>query len=103
MGLRHAVILEFMGLSDPPESLRAFVRDGRITAYPKKPERRRLLLEQVAGEFEPGRYYPESEVNLVLKAIADDHAALRRYLVESELLSRTPDGVYWRTGGPVLV
>ena len=30
-----------------------------------------------------------------------DHAALRRYLVDEDLLSRTPDGTYWRSGGTV--
>ena len=97
------VILRCMGLSDPPEPVRAFLLDGRITGYPRNPERRRLLFEQVALEFEPGRYFPESEVNAVLKGITDDPATLRRYLVEHELMSRTPDGVYWRSGGPVPV
>lgn len=36
----------------------------------------------------------------MLRAFHDDHAALRRYLVESELLSREAN-VYWRSGGPV--
>ena len=92
-----------MALSDPPEQVRVFVRDGRITGFPKKPERRRVLLEQVAQEFEPGRYYPEPDVNAVLKTISDDYVTLRRYLIDHELLSRTPDGIYWRTGGPVPV
>lgn len=35
--------------------------------------------------------------------VYDDHAALRRYLVDEELLSRTPDGTYWRSGGTVPV
>ena len=97
------VILRCMGLSDPPEPVRPFLQDGRITGYPRNSERRRCLLEQVALEFEPGRYFPESEVNAVLNAITDDAATLRRYLVEYELMSRTPDGVYWRSGGPVPV
>jgi hypothetical protein len=62
-----------------------------------------LLLEQVALEFEPGRYFDESQVDEVLKSVTDDHATLRRYLVDHELMSRTPSGIYWRTGGPVLV
>ena len=56
----------------------------------------RLLLDQVAQAFEPGRRYQELAVNEILKAIYDDHAALRRYLVDEDLLSRTPDGTYWR-------
>jgi hypothetical protein len=86
-------------LGDPPDQLRAFVRDGRITVMPAKRTRRRLLLDQVVQAFEPGRTYPESAVDEVLKAIFDDHCALRRYLVDEAFLSRTPAGTYWRAGG----
>ncbi len=88
-------------LADPPQLLRAFVRDGRITMLPVKRTRRRLLLDQVAQAFEPGRTYPEAEVNQILKAFFDDHCALRRYLIDEEFMSRTADGLYWRAGGTV--
>jgi hypothetical protein len=88
-------------MADPPHQLRAFVRDGRITALPTKRTRRRLLLDQVAQAFEPGRRYPESAVDEVLKAIFDDHCTLRRYLVDEAFLARTAAGTYWRTGGTV--
>jgi len=90
-------------LADPPDQLRAFIRDGRITAVPAKRIRRRLLLDQVAQAFEPGRRYPEAVVSEVLKSLYDDHAALRRYLVDEELMSRTADGTYWRSGGTVTI
>jgi ADP-ribose pyrophosphatase YjhB (NUDIX family) len=80
--------------------LRAFTRDGRITSIPVQRARRRLLLEHVAGSFEPGVRYPEREVNAVLRAWYPDHATLRRYLVDELLLDRA-EGVYWRIGGPV--
>ena len=88
-------------LADPPAQLRAFIRDGRITAVPAKRARRRLLLNEVAQAFEPGRKYPESAVDEVLKSVFDDHCALRRYLVDEAFMSRTADGVYWRAGGTV--
>ena len=88
-------------LADPPTELRAFVRDGRITAMPAKRTRRRLLLDKVVQAFEPGRRYPESVVDETLKAVFDDHCTLRRYLVDEAFLSRTADGVYWRAGGTV--
>jgi hypothetical protein len=88
-------------LADPPDQLRAFVRDGRITALPAKRTRRRLLLDQVAQAFEPGRRYREAEVDQVLKAVFDDHCALRRYLIDEEFMSRTAAGLYWRAGGTV--
>ena len=86
-----------------PRQLRPFVRDGRITAMPAKRAARLLLLDQVAQAFEPGRRYQELTVNQILKAFYDDHAALRRYLIDEDLLSRTPDGTYWRSGGTVPV
>jgi hypothetical protein len=88
-------------LADPPAALRAFIRDGRITAMPAKRPRRLLLLDQVAQAFEPGRRYPEPVVDEILRAVFDDHCTLRRYLVDESFLSRTTEGVYWRAGGTV--
>jgi hypothetical protein len=101
------VILELMDdhaeglLADLPEQLRPFIRDGRITALPAKRTRRRLLLNQVAQAFEPGRRYPEKAVDEILKAVVDDHCMLRRYLIDEAFLSRTAAGIYWRIGGTV--
>jgi len=50
--------------------------------------------------FEPGVKYPERDVNAILRAWHDDHAALRRYLVDEGLLDRE-GGQYWRSGGYV--
>ncbi len=82
--------------------LRTFVVDGRLTHLPAAHGKRQVVLEHIAASFEPGIRYPEREVNAVLRAWHDDYAALRRYLVDSDLLSRA-DGTYWRTGGPVAV
>ena len=99
------VILELMGahdiLADLPHELRPFIRDGRITAVPAKRTRRLLLLDRVAQAFEPGRKYPEAYVDAILKAIFDDHCALRRYLIDESFMSRTAAGIYWRAGGTV--
>ena len=89
--------------SQLPDRLHPFIRDGRITALPAKRSVRLLLLDQVAQAFEPGRRYPEAAVNEILKAFYNDHAALRRYLIDEGLMSRTPDGTYWRSGGTVPV
>ena len=67
---------------------------------PAKRSRRLLLLGEVAQAFEPGVRYPEREVNRVLGAMFSDYAALRRYLVDEEFLSRD-HGEYWRSGGVV--
>ena len=88
-------------LADPPGEVRAFVRDGRITALPARRGRRRVLLEQVAQAFEPGRTYPETAVNEILQRVFADHCTLRRYLVDEEFLARDRAGRYWRAGGAV--
>jgi hypothetical protein len=84
-----------------PSRLRPYVRDGRISVMPAQRAARLVLLDQVAQAFEPGRRYPEQAVNEILKGVYDDHAALRRYLIDEGLLTRTPGGTYWRSGGTV--
>ena len=80
--------------------LDAFVRDGRLTSIPVAMNKRLVVLDWLAQEFEPGRRYSESMVNLILGKRHPDTAALRRYLVDHEFLARE-DGVYWRSGGTV--
>jgi hypothetical protein len=88
------------GLLSGEDQLSPFVRDGRITVMPSRPAKRRLLLDCVAQAFEPGHRYPEAAVDDVLKALTDDHASLRRHLVDEGFLSRQA-GMYWRSGGTV--
>src|SRR5262245_52557489 len=80
--------------------LSGFLRDGMIETMPAKQSRRLLLLGEVAQAFEPGVRYPEREVNRMLGAMFSDYAALRRYLVDEDFLSRA-EGEYWRSGGSV--
>jgi hypothetical protein len=80
--------------------LSPFVRDDRIERMPAKQSRRLRLLDEVAQVFEPGIRYPEAEVNRVLGDMFSDYAALRRYLVDEQLMERA-DGEYWRIGGRV--
>jgi hypothetical protein len=80
--------------------LRAFIRGGRLVQLPAVRSKRRVVLEHIAAAFEPGRKYPERVVDAVLRAWHPDHATLRRYLVDEELMDREA-GLYWRIGGPV--
>ena len=89
---------------DPPEVdvLGRFLKDGRLTVIPAKAAKRRLVLDHLAQMFEPGRRYPEAEVNALLQRVHPDTAALRRYLVDEGFMARA-DGVYWRIGGSLEV
>ena len=85
---------------DRQRILDRFMRDGRLVAFPARRSRRRIILERVVQDFEPGRHYPEAEINEILRRFNPDVAALRRYLVDEELMDRA-DGEYWRCGGLV--
>jgi hypothetical protein len=78
--------------------LRAFVRDGRLLSIPAVHAKRLVVLDWLVQRFEPGRHYSEEMVNLILAQVHPDTAALRRYLVDDELLARD-HGEYWRSGG----
>jgi hypothetical protein len=85
---------------DEEAVLRTFFRDGRLTEIPAKESKRRIVLERVALEFEPGERYDEKEVNTIVGRFYNDYATLRRYLVDEGFLDRE-HGVYWRAGGRV--
>ena len=93
---------EAQAAEDLPEEaarvLRTFVSNGRLSSIPAARSKRLVVLDWLAQRFEPGRRYPEREVNGVLREVHPDVAALRRYLVDEGFLDRL-GGEYWRTGG----
>ncbi len=93
---------ELGATADQAQVLRNYLVDGRLTHIPAARSKRLVVLDFLAGQFEPGRVYPEAQVNYTLGRFHVDYAALRRYLVEEELLERR-EGFYWRTGGTVAV
>jgi hypothetical protein len=88
---------------DDAETLRRFFgKDGRLLTIPSKHVKKLVVLNQLAQAFEPGKVYPEREVNEVLGRFHEDVAALRRYLFEEGFMMRE-GGYYWRDGGSVEV
>ena len=70
-----------------------FMRLGRIERYPANmAERRELLAWIVSAAIEPGEHLTEKQVNERLLSYTDDVVVLRRYLIDFELLERTPSG-----------
>ena len=80
------------------EVLRNFLVDGRLTHIPAQHNKRLVVLDFLSQQFEPGKAYPERDVNMKLGMFHADYAALRRYLVDEEFLERR-DSFYWRAGG----
>lgn len=70
---------------------------GRLVSIPVQRKKRLSILRWLAEDFQPGRLYSEAEVNQTISRRHPDFAALRRYLIDEELMQRKR-GVYWRTG-----
>jgi hypothetical protein len=80
--------------------LRAFVRDGRLVSIPAQDRKRQVILRWLVDTcFQEDRAFPERDVNLRLALIHPDVAALRRYLVDAGLMTRT-SGEYRRVQRP---
>lgn len=97
------------GMTDEErEVLARFFTGERLSSLPAQRNKRLVVLERLALEFEPGRRYPEPEVNATLARFNADHSSLRRALVDEGFLDREPAEVsgrstvvYWRSGGRV--
>lgn len=67
--------------------------EGRLVRYPSHPDERRDLLETLAQRvLAPGEIIDEPELNDRLAALTDDIPALRRHLVDHEIVERTRSG-----------
>lgn len=86
----------------PAPSLRAFVKDRKLTAIPTSHSKRLQILDLIAQDFEIGVRYSERRVKDILLRWHPDYAALRRHLVDDGFLERQGGGGhYWRSGGTV--
>ena len=85
-------------------TIRSFVSGHSLVSIPARRSKRRIVLDLLAQDFEPGVHYTEGEVNRRLRAWHPDVAALRRYLVDEGLMDRAGGcGDYWRAGGTFVV
>jgi len=87
--------------AEETEILARFFQGDRLSELPAQRHKRLVVLERLALEFEPGVRYPEREVTSLLRRFHDDHATLRRALVDEGYLDRAA-GEYWRAGGRVV-
>jgi hypothetical protein len=72
--------------------------EGRVKALPAKYTVRQEILAYLAGKFEKDRIYTEKEVNAIIDNWHSfgDFFLLRRSLIDSRLMTRTPSGSqYW--------
>lgn len=74
-----------------------FIEDGRLVDLPAQRKKREVVLAWLLQNFEPGRRYPETEVNEILKRFHPDCATIRREFVINKMMRRE-ESVYWREG-----
>ena len=68
--------------------LETFFEYGRLRAIPAQRKKKRICLEELARVLEPGRVYPEPELNEVLLRFHEDYCTLRRDMISEGLLKR---------------
>ena len=86
----NAKMLESLFVSLSPLVLKTF------NMKKKKEEKRLLILQTIAQQFEKDRKYTNKEVDDILKAIYHDYATIRRALVDYGFMDRTSDcREYW--------
>lgn len=102
-GERPATPADATSLADDERRILRSCFDGeKLKEIPSSQRRLQVVLRWLAEQFEPGRRYPEREVNALIKRYHPDCAALRRSLIDFGYMTREHD-VYWRvqTGRPM--
>ncbi|MGF7142886.1 putative transcriptional regulator [Anaerotaenia torta] len=74
--------------------INAFFEYGKLKSIPAQRKKERIVLEEIAKAFEPGRIYSEREVNILIADYYDDFCTIRRDMVSEQLLDRNQEG-YW--------
>jgi hypothetical protein len=83
-------------LDEDPEVnsvVRAFFDGIRLRQIPASRKKRVTVLRLLLERFEPGKEYPEKEVNRLLQLAHEDFATLRRELVDYGFMTRDK-GIY---------
>ncbi len=83
---------------DVRKVLKTFLNaDGTLKQIPPMGNKLSIILNFIVDAFAFDANYTEKEVNTILRRFHVDTAALRRYLVDHQLMARESDGTrYWR-------
>lgn len=83
-------------LDDDPHDLGRFFRLGRLTSFPEDAGTLEQLADLVVRLLPTNSELTEPEVNEILSQVHDDHATLRRLLVDHQLVTRRASSGYCR-------
>ena len=76
--------------------IESFFEYGKLKSIPSQKKKERIVLEEIAKAFEPGKEYSEREVNIIIADYHDDFCTIRRDMISEGLLERN-QMVYRRT------
>lgn len=86
-------ILAQQPATPPAQGVERFLRDGRIDRWPASPADLDALLRHVVAQvLDPDEVLDEKALTERLLRLTDDHALLRRHLVDAGLVLRTRSG-----------
>ena len=66
----------------------AFFEYGKLKSIPSQRKKERIVLEEIAKSFEPGREYTEREVNIIIADFNEDFCTIRRDMISEGILTR---------------
>jgi len=72
----------------------SFFEYGKLKSIPTQRKKERIILEEIAKAFEPGRTYTEREVNIIIADFHDDFCTIRRDMIGEKIMARE-NGNYW--------
>lgn len=73
--------------------LNTFMPDGVCEVMPAQVKKRMIIYEEIFQRFEPGRVYPEKEVNRIIAEVHGDFCTIRREFIGLGWMSRE-NGLY---------
>lgn len=89
-------LLEERTASRNMDSIESPMNPDRVARLPRKLAKRTALAQAAAARFIPGRRYSREDLCAILEEFCEDHAGLRRWLVDCGILDREADGSwYW--------
>ena len=68
--------------------IESFFEYEKLKSIPSQRKKERIVLEEIAKAFEPGKEYSEREVNIIIADYHDDFCTIRRDMISEGLLER---------------
>lgn len=72
----------------------SFFEYGKLKSIPAQRKKERIILEEIAKSFQPGRIYTERDVNIIIADFHDDFCTIRRDMIGEKIMERK-NGSYW--------